>query len=126
MDGGRIQFKDIANVPVNQYSQNADYTSSQVVTITPGFTPTQMYCYAYVRNTTLSPVQIGISNGQAGKISPTAGMCNSMTLNQNGTTKDIGYSLATFDDRICDAAGYSSTVNIKVTSWTKTFQLVLL
>ena len=100
-----------------QYSAQVDYTSTQTVTISPGFMPKELFCYAIMLNTTLSPAHIGISNGQAGKTSSTAGICANMRITQD-VDKNILYGLGTFNDRVFAAPGYSATVNIIVTSWT--------
>jgi len=116
IDSPQLNQKNVIDSHV-PYVYSHDFTSTETVTLSPGFAPKRISAYGYAVNTTLSPDVICITQGSADVLSATEGICNSMQLSQDGGL-NVTYGLATFDDRILNVAGYSATVNVKVTAWT--------
>ena len=136
VDTNRIDIKDIARFPANptngqtvvfnsttnqweattpsssssQYSQTADYTSNQTVTIACGFTPKEVHFNGYFYNSS-GNIIYGTTTGFAGVISPQTGMNNYYSIQAVTLAIDIGTGLH---------LGGNSTCYCYVSSWTST------
>ena len=93
-----------------QFSQAADYTSSQTVTITTTFKPKEVHLSGYVYYGTPN-VKWGTTNGFAGVVSPTAGKCNCWTI--EGVTYNIAIGTYNY-------LGGNSIAYCYVSSWDAT------
>lgn len=95
------------------------FTSDQAYTISPGFTPRKIIAYGYAANTAATPYKFCTTSGSGDIYSATSGICNSYTLgfdNPGGTLST--YAMSTDEAKLLMAAGFTSTVNISITSWT--------